>query len=290
MRRVVVAAALASQLCAGCGGPAPIAARPVLGVQSNAAPLEPVLLRVRPAVGARFRTETLVEGQAVFLEQPIALGYRHSQLRVTTDRRPDGTTVFSGQSLGGGTSIRMGDGPARDEPIPTDRAPRVFVMDDRGATVEDGLFAPTPLPAGQRDRLVSLLDPVLDALTYPDHALTPGQSWGARGARAIGELIPEASGEVRFELTQQLLRVEGTSDQALAVIAVRGEVRGEGTRDGEPMSGSLRFDGAYTVAVADGLVRGMEVRVEGQLAMGPEHAALRVPLEATLRYRAEPAP
>jgi len=198
--------------------------------------------------------------------------------------------MFSGQSLGGSTSIRMGDAPPRDEPIPTDHAPRVFVMDDRGATVEDGLFAPTPLPAGQRDRLVSLLDPLLDALIYPDRALTPGQSWGARGARAIAELIPEATGEVRFELTQQLVRVEGTGDQALAVIAVRGELRGEGTRDGEPMSGSLRFDGAYTIAVADGLVRGMEVRAEGRLAMGPERAALAVPFEATLRYRAEIAP
>lgn len=55
------------------------------------------------------------------------------------------------------------------------------------------------------------------------------------------------------------------------------------------MSGELRVQGAYTVGIDDGLVRGMEAGVEGRVSFGPEAGApsFEVPLEGALRYRAQ---
>jgi len=146
------------------------------------------------------------------------------------------------------------------------------------------MFGAPPEARSQRDMLRRLFDPLLDALAYPVEPLSPRQTWGSRGTHPLDD--PNARGHLDHHLTQELARVEGTGASAIAVIALRGEVRGEGTFDGDALSGVVRVEGAYTVATEDGLVRGMEVRVQGQITIGG--TGMELPVEATLRYRAGP--
>lgn len=271
---------------AGCGGgTAATAPRPALGVQSNEAPFEPIVLRIAPTIGSRLRTLTRIEARATLLDRPITLSYEQSALRTVADRRPDGTTVFSTRTLGGSSRFAMGEAP-RVETIPPDDVPRTSVMDARGTVVDDALFAPAPTGAsGQRDRLRATLDSILAALAYPTQPLALRDSWGTRITRRASDLVDGASGELDLEITQELVRVEGNGPDALALIAVRGAVRGAGSIGGDRLAGSIQLQGIYSVAVADGLVRGLDLRAEGGLTLG---RGVDVPIEATLRYRAEP--
>jgi hypothetical protein len=284
--RLASVLALASAVHAGCGGATPAAPGPPLGVQSNEAPFTPIVLRVAPEVGSRLRLATRVEARARFLDRPITLEYETRELRTVTDRRPDGTTVFSTRTLGGETRMGMGPGAPRAEPIAADDVPRTTVMDARGTTVEDALFAPAPAaPRERRERFRAFLDPIVAALAYPTTPLALRDRWGTRGTRPASDLGEGATGDVDFEITSELVRVEGTGPDAIAVVALRGALSGAGSAGGDRLSGTVQLEGLYTVALADGLVRSLEVRAQGglRLAIGVE-----VPLEGVLRYRAEP--
>jgi hypothetical protein len=276
---------------AGCGAASapllsPLSPPAALGVQSNEAPFEPVVLRVAPEVGSQLRTSVRVEVRARLRDRPITLDLADEEVRTATDRRPDGTTVFSSRTLGGERRVGMGPGAPRVERIAPDDVPHTTVMDARGTTIDDALFGPPPAGAPQRrDRFRAFLDAILAALAYPTTPLARGDSWGTRVTRPASDLGEGATGDIDFEVTQTLLRVEGSGRDALAVVSLRGVLRGAGTAGGDRLSGSVQFQGLYTVALADGLVRGLEVRADGGLTLG---LGTEVPVEATLRYRAEP--
>ncbi len=268
----------------GCGGPSTPPPRALLGVQSNEPPIAAVTLRVRPRVGSRFRTTLALEARAELFGRAIALDHHLVQEREVIERRADGTSVLAQRTVSGDTIIAMGEGPPRTETIPPEASAHTVVMDERGRSVEDAMFAAPPEARSHRELLRRLFDPLLDALAYPVEPLAPRQTWGSRGTHPLDD--PDARGRLDHHLMQELSRVEGSGESTIAVIALRGEVRGEGTFDGDTLSGVVRVEGAYTVATADGLVRGMEVRVQGQITIGG--TGMELPVEATLRYRAEP--
>lgn len=284
MRRPALACFCLTVTLAGCAGAAaPVTPRPPLGVQTNEVPFTPLTLRVRPPPGASFMTGLELEARAELLGRELTLDHRLVQAREIIERRPDGTTVLAQRTVSGGTEISMGEGPPRTESISPDASAQSFVMDERGRTIEDALFGAPEATGGRRETLRRIFDPLLDALAYPTEALALGQSWSSRDSHELRE--GDASGRLEHQVVQTLVRVEGTGSSALAVISLRGEVRGDGTIEGDPTSGSVRVEGVYTVSTEDGLVRGMELRLSGNVSLG----GLAVPVEGTLRYRAEPS-
>lgn len=288
--RTARVAALAGLFVAGCGGTQVLAvARPRLGVQSNEGPVGPVLLRVRPAAGLRLRTTSEASGDATFLGREVHFDYVATEDREVLERRADGTTVISSRRTGGSMRLTLAGRP-REETLEAEPSPSTSVMDERGRSIDDGMFASPTGDAEGADMVRRLLDPVLDALTYPDHPLAIGERWQARGTEAIAEA--EARGTLRYELAQELVRVEGSGATAVAVLAFRGEVSGDGLAEANPLTGLLRFEGAYTVGLQDGLVRSMQTRAEGSFSIGSPEAGdlgamLEVPFRGTLHYRAE---
>lgn len=265
-----------------------------LGVQSNEVAVGAVALRFEPSVGTRFRTSLAIEITAQLMGQSMQLSGVYEDEREILERRPDGTTVMASRTTGRSYRIALGDMPARDEPIEPSARPTTSVLDARGRSIDDAMFGPE-VPGGSTERsalLRGVLDPLLDALAYPERPVEPGGHWEGMGTRTLPE-----GGTLRYELTQTLVRIEGSGASAVAVIAVRGRLDGSGFSGGGPSSGELRIDGVYTVGVTDGLVRAMQSRIDGRVAIGggpsprgralPGQGGLDVPFEGTIRYRAE---
>jgi hypothetical protein len=293
MRRLGIAGLA---LVVGCASTSVLEApRPRLGVQSNEVPIGAITLRFAPSVGTRFRTSLAIDLTAQLMGQSMELSGVYEDEREVLERRPDGTTVMASRTTGRSYRIALGDMPARDEPIQPSERPTTSVLDARGRSIEDAMFAPE-VPGGSTERsalLRGVLDPLLDALAYPEESLDPGDHWDGVGSRTLPE-----GGTLRYELTQTLVRVEGSGANAVAVVAVRGRLDGADFGGGGPSSGELRIDGVYTVGVADGLVRAMQTRIDGRVAIGgvgpsprgrgqPSAGGLDVPFEGTIRYRAE---
>ncbi len=290
IRRGLLAVVIAA-LALGCATTQTLEApRPRLGVQSNEQPLGPITLRVQPPAGARYQTSLTINAEATVFGQQMRLDGTYDDERIVVERRPDGTTVMSARTTGGSYRLALGDLPARDEPFAPSDVPITSVIDARGRTVDDAMFGPSTAGADRAAFLRAVVDPLLDALAYPERAISPGEEWESAGERPL----PDGRGSVRYAMTQTLVRVEGSGASALAVISVRGTLDGSGLGGDGPSAGTLRIDGAYTVAVADGLVRGMQSRVEGRVTIGdvpdprsPDAGALDVPFEGTIRYRAQ---
>ena len=284
-------ALLALVLVAGCGGTRVLEPRPHLGVQSNGGGTSgPVLLAVRPAPGLRLRATSEARGDATVLGQEMHLEYVATDERAVLERRPDGTTVMSSRRTGGSMRMVAGGRP-REEALEPEASPSTWVMDARGRTIDDAMFAAPTQRSERSEILRRLLDPLLDAIAYPDHPVALGERWQAQGTQALSEA--DARGTLRYTLTQELVRVEGSGATAVAVVAFRGEITGEGAIEAGPVTGTLRFEGAYSVGVDDGLVRSMQTRLDGSISLGGEASVERVPglldvpFRGELRYRAE---
>jgi hypothetical protein len=292
MKGRVLSVLVALALVAGCGGTQVLEARPRLGVQDNgnAGSAGPVLLAVRPPPGLQLRTTSEARGDATFLGQQMHLEYIATEERAVLERRPDGTTVMSSRRTGGSMRMVVGDRP-REEALEPEPSPSTWVMDARGRSIDDAMFAAPTGGAERSEILRRLLDPLLDAIAYPDHPVAIGERWQAQGTQALSEA--DARGTVRYALTQELVRVEGSGATAVAFVAFRGEISGEGGIEAGPVTGALRFEGAYTVGVDDGLVRSMQTRLDGSVSLGGDGSAARppglldVPFRGELRYRAE---
>jgi hypothetical protein len=274
-------------MLASCGGTQVLATRPHLGVQSNG-PVGPVLLRVRPPAGLHLRTTSEAIGDATFLGQPLHLEYMVTEERAVLERRPDGTTVMSSRRTGGSMHVLAASRP-RDEALEPETSASTAVLDPRGRSIDDAMFARS---GDERpEALRRLFDPLLDAIAYPEQPLAIGERWTAQGTQTLSEA--DVRGTLRYTLTQELVRVEGSGPTAVAVIAFRGEIVGEGGVESRPVTGTLRFEGAYSVGVEDGLVRSMQTRLDGSVSLGEPlrgvdaPGLLDVPFRGELRYRAE---
>ncbi|MBX7192525.1 MAG: hypothetical protein K1X94_10730 [Sandaracinaceae bacterium] len=286
MNRGAIALALAYAAWAiGCGGTTTLRERgPALGVQSNEAPATAITLRVQPAVGARFVAVTEVQAEATALGQAMRLDYEVRDARAVLERRPDGTTVFSERTLGGAMSMAIGDLPPREEPVEAEATASTAIMDPRGRIIDDAMFAQAP-SEDEGAFVRTALEPVLDSLAYPEQPIRVGDRWDAAGDTPLSRV--DGQGTVHHELVQELVRIEGSGPEALAVIALRGRLIGRGTMEGGPASAELELEGAYSVGIGDGLVRGGQAHVRGHLAIGATAQGLDVPFEGTIRYHVE---
>ena len=282
-RILAVALALCAEASSGCGGTQVLApARPRLGVQSNAVVIDAIELRVRPEPGARWIATSEAVGDATVLGQEVHFEYASTSERAVRERRADGTTVLAERRLGGAMRIAMGETPAREEAFAPEPSTRTTVMDARGRTIEDALFAaPAPLEDARTQAMRRALEPIVDAIAYPEHPVAVGERWRAEGTCPVSE--GDARGSLRYALEQEVARVEGTGADSVAILRFRGDITGDGRLDADPVTGSLRLEGAYSVRLSDGLVRSMESRVEGNLSLGP----VGMPFHGTVRYRAE---
>jgi hypothetical protein len=174
-RILAVALALCAEASSGCGGTQVLApARPRLGVQSNAVVIDAIELRVRPEPGARWIATSEAVGDATVLGQEVHFEYASTSERVVRERRADGTTVLAERRLGGAMRIAMGETPAREEAFAPEPSTRTTVMDARGRTIEDALFAaPAPLEDARTQAMRRALEPIVDALKAGDKGVTP---------------------------------------------------------------------------------------------------------------------
>lgn len=263
-------------LASGCGASQDAPAR--LGVQSNEVPAQAVVLRVQPTVGARYRTVTQATVDANILSQQLRISFEFRDERTVIERRPDDTTVMSAQPTGGWHRTDVGETRGQETNFSRSDVPRTSVLDARGRTIDDGVFGPSLPESGSNGALHAILDAVLDGLVYPEEALSPNVPWESTGTRTFA-----GDGSLRHDITQSLVRVEGSGEGATAVIAFRGQLRGTSPGMG---SGLARFDGVYTVALRDGLVRDMRCQIQGQLVI-PRQSELDVTLSGELRYSAQ---
>lgn len=285
----------------GCGAaptPEPATAANVvsLGVQSNVPEQVPIELRVRATRPLQFATRSQIRMELDLMGTPMRLDSESRGVRRATPLPGDQIELEDRETSRRTQVVGLGGEEHADgAPQPQSGEPTRRVIDRLGADVaRPGAAAPgAPRPdaaEGQlRARLEAALAPLMGALAYPDQPLRVGQAWGAESTIALSDVEAGMHGTVRYALAQRLVRLEGSGERRVAVIALEGWLEGAGAPEGETqmLHGRIDVRGTYTVALSDGFARAARVDVSGRL-VGDESEAFELPIDGRIEWDAEP--
>lgn len=299
MSRARTCLALLLAACGTAAGPTPAGPREQLGAQSNVS-ATPITLRLAPAAPIAFATELRVSIDSELLGEPLSADFDWRGIRRITEVRPDGSIAIEEIETATRYSMTMvGNTRAGPEPGQPPRPPRRYVVSDRGRREPEPAVpspgappASGPMPDLVQGRLESAFEPLLRALEFPEHAVIVGDEWSAEGRIDLADFDPSMRGGGLYRITQRFDRLEGSGERRLAIVAFVVTIEGSssaggaGSLDGE-ISGEVRIEGFYAVALIDGFARTARARVRGEARLGPEEI-MRFPIEGDIAWDAVP--